>query len=251
MKTQSHEALKKPHLDKPSGTRDTRVKSLFGAHTMADRSPARQQPDSFTWSDDNQMWCADQLKKYPEPRKASAVIPFLWKAQKQEGWISIAAMETIAAQLEMPYIRVYEVATFYTMFNLKPVGKHFVQLCGTTPCMLRGSEDLITVCEDVIGPQNHINESGNLSWLEVECLGACCNAPMVQINDYYYQDLTPDTFRDILAKLDKGESVEPGVFNEGRHTSDPEGENTTLTEDSIYQGEQAKPLTSLPNAGAA
>ena len=218
---------------------------------MADRSPARQQPDSFTWSDDNKTWCADQLKKYPEPRKASAVIPFLWKAQKQEGWISIAAMEAIAAQLEMPYIRVYEVATFYTMFNLKPVGKHFVQLCGTTPCMLRGSEDLIAVCEDMIGPQNHINESGNLSWLEVECLGACCNAPMVQINDYYYQDLTPETFRDILAKLDKGEHVEPGVFNEGRHTSDPEGENTTLTDDSIYQGEQATALTSLPNAGAA
>lgn len=218
---------------------------------MADRSPSRQQPDSFAWSDENKAWCEDQLKKYPEPRKASAVIPFLWKAQKQEGWIPIVAMEAIAAQLEMPYIRVYEVATFYTMFNLKPVGKYFVQLCGTTPCMLRGAEDLAEVCKEVIGPQNQINESGNLSWLEVECLGACCNAPMVQINDYYYQDLTQETFRGILAKLDKGEYVEPGVFNEGRHTSDPEGDNTTLTDETIYQGEQAAPVAALPNTGAA
>jgi NADH-quinone oxidoreductase subunit E len=218
---------------------------------MADRSPSRQQPESFEWSADNRAWCDEQVKKYPDGRQASAVIPFLWRAQKQEGWISIAAMEAIAAQLGMPYIRVYEVATFYTMFNLKPVGKYFVQLCGTTPCMLRGSEELIDVCKEMIGPQNAITENGNLSWLEVECLGACCNAPMVQINDYYYQDLTPETFRDILAKLGRGEYVEPGVFNEGRHTSDPEGENTTLTDDSIYKGEQAKPLDRLPNTDAA
>ncbi|GGY36629.1 NADH-quinone oxidoreductase subunit NuoE [Parvularcula lutaonensis] len=218
---------------------------------MAERTPSRQQPDSFEWSPENKSWCEEQIKKFPEGRQASAVIPFLWRAQKQEGWVSIAAMETIAKQLDMPYIRVYEVATFYTMFNLKPVGKYYVQLCGTTPCMLRGAEDLVEVCKDVIGPQNTITPSGNLSWIEVECLGACCNAPMVQINDYYYQDLTPEIFRDILMKLDRGEYVEPGVFNDGRHTSDPEGENTTLTSDEIYKGEQAKPLTKLPNTDAA
>ncbi|MCQ8186170.1 NADH-quinone oxidoreductase subunit NuoE [Parvularcula maris] len=218
---------------------------------MADRSPARQQPTDFAWSAENQSWCDAQIAKFPAGRQASAVIPFLWRAQKQEGWVSIAAMEHIAKQLDMPYIRVYEVATFYTMFNLKPVGTYYVQVCGTTPCMLRGSEDLIEVCKDVIGPQNHITQSGNLSWIEVECLGACCNAPMAQIGDYYYQDLTPETFKDILAKLDRGEHVEPGVFNEGRHTSDPEGENTTLTDESIYQGEQAKPITKLPNTDAA
>ncbi|MEM1410254.1 MAG: NADH-quinone oxidoreductase subunit NuoE, partial [Pseudomonadota bacterium] len=206
---------------------------------MADRRPARQQPEQFSWSETNAVWCEEQMKKYPEGRQASAVIPFLWRAQKQEGWISIAAMETIAAQLGMPYIRVYEVASFYTMFNLRPVGKYFVQLCGTTPCGLRGAEELVDVCKEIIGPQNVVTSSGNLSWLEVECLGACCNAPMAQINDYYYQDLTPDTFRDILMKLDRDEYVEPGVFNPGRHTSDPEGDNTTLTDKSIYSGDQA------------
>lgn len=218
---------------------------------MADRRPARQQPEQFSWSETNAVWCEEQMKKYPEGRQASAVIPFLWRAQKQEGWISIAAMETIAAQLGMPYIRVYEVASFYTMFNLRPVGKYFVQLCGTTPCGLRGAEELVDVCKEIIGPQNVVTSSGNLSWLEVECLGACCNAPMAQINDYYYQDLTPDTFRDILMKLDRDEYVEPGVFNPGRHTSDPEGDNTTLTDESIYSGDQAKPITALRNTGAA
>ena len=217
---------------------------------MAERSPAKAQPGSFAWTPDNQSWCAEQLTKYPEGRQASCVIPFLWRAQKQEGWISIPAMEHIAGQLSMPYIRVYEVATFYTMFNLKPVGRYFVQLCGTTPCQLRGSDDLIAVLHEVIGPQNTITPSGNLSWLEVECLGACCNAPMAQINDYYYQDLTPEVFRDILQRLDRGEPVEPGVFNEGRHTSDPEGEDTTLTDPALYDGSRAQKVT-LPNTAPA
>ncbi|MEM1381082.1 MAG: NADH-quinone oxidoreductase subunit NuoE [Pseudomonadota bacterium] len=218
---------------------------------MADRRPAREQPRSFDWNEANEAWCKAQLEKYPEGRQASAVIPFLWRAQKQEGWISIAAMEVIAAQLGMPYIRVYEVATFYTMFNLKPVGTYFVQLCGTTPCALRGAESLADVCREVIGPQNAVTGSGNLSWLEVECLGACCNAPMAQINDYYYQDLSPEMFREMLKRMDQGEHVEPGVFNEGRHTSDPEGDNTTLTDESIYSGKQAVPLTKLPNTDVA
>ena len=217
---------------------------------MAERSPARQQPDGFAWTPENQEWCDAQLAKYPEGRQASAVIPFLWRAQKQDGWVTIPAMERIAEQLSMPYIRVYEVATFYTMFNLKPEGRYFVQLCGTTPCQLRGSEELIEVCHEVIGPQHTITPSGNLSWLEVECLGACCNAPMVQINDYYYQDLTPEVFRDILQRLDRGEHVEPGVFNDGRHSSDPEGGLTTLTDESLYDGSRAEPV-SLPNREAA
>ena len=218
---------------------------------MADRTPARNQPDSFAWTEENLDWCEGQIRKFPEGRQASAVIPFLWQVQKQEGWVSIPAMETIAAQLGMPYIRVYEVATFYTMFNLKPVGTYFVQLCGTTPCMLRGAEELASVCEKVIGPQNTVSESGHLSWLEVECLGACCNAPMAQINDYYYEDLTPEKLEEILLKLDRGEYVEPGVFNDGRHTSDPEGDNTSLKDPSLYDGSAAKKIDKLPNSEPA
>ncbi len=218
---------------------------------MADRRPAAQQPDSFAWTDDSKAIAETWIAKYPEGRQASAVIPLLWQAQKQEGWVSIPAMEAIAAQLSMPYIRVYEVATFYTMFNLKPEGTYFVQLCGTTPCMLRGAEDLAAVCEKVIGPQGTLTDSGHLSWLEVECLGACCNAPMVQINDYYYQDLTAEKFEEILVKLDRGEYVEPGVFNAGRHTSDPEGDNTSLTDASLYDGSAAQPIAKLPNSDPA
>ena len=213
---------------------------------MAERTPSREQPDGFAWTEENRAWCDAQLAKYPEGRQASAVIPFLWRAQKQEGWVTIPAMEEVARQLDMPYIRVYEVATFYTMFNLKPEGRYFVQLCGTTPCQLRGSEDLIAVCHEMIGPQHTISPSGNLSWLEVECLGACCNAPMVQINDYYYQDLSPQNLRDILTALDKGEYVEPGVFNPERHTSDPEGGLTSLTDPSLYDGSRAEKVE-LPN----
>ena len=213
---------------------------------MAGRKLAKTQPTSFAWSSENITWCEEMLKRYPEPRKASAVIPFLWQAQAQEGWVTIPMMEFIAKQLEMPYIRVYEVATFYTMFNLTPVGEYFIQLCGTTPCMLRGAEILKETCAKIIGPETEINDTGKLSWLEVECLGACCNAPMVQINNYYYEDLTPEKFEEILLKLNKGEFVEPGTFNPGRHTSDPEGENTTLTDSKLYEGAYGKPK-SLPN----
>ncbi len=218
---------------------------------MATAKPAKQQPKSFAWTPENEKWCVEQLKKYPEGRQASAVIPFLWQAQKQEGWVSIPAMEHIANQLSMPYIRVYEVASFYTMFNLAPVGEFFVQLCGTTPCMLRGANDLKKICEKIIGPQNQLSENGKLSWLEVECLGACCNAPMAQINDYYYEDLTPEIFEDILAKLNRGEMVKPGTFNEKRHTSDPEGGPTTLLDESLYDGSAAKPITKLPHSEPA
>jgi len=219
---------------------------------MASRKPAKEQPASFAWNADNQSWCDAQMKKFPEGRQASCVIPFLWRGQKQEGWISIPMMEAIAKQLDMPYIRVYEVSTFYTMFNLVPVGQNYVQLCGTTPCMLRGAHDLREVCKDVIGPENHVSDDGKLSWLEVECLGACANAPMVQIStkdgDHYYEDLTPEIFEDLLGKLRKGEEIKIGTANPKRHTSDPEGENTTLTDPSLYDGSAAQPIRELPNS---
>ncbi len=222
---------------------------------MAARRPAKNQPSSFAWSAENSLWCDEQLKKYPAGRQASCVIPFLWRGQKQEGWISIPMMEAIAQQLSMPYIRVYEVATFYSMFNLAPVGEFFVQVCGTTPCMLRGSRDLNAVCERVICDQNHVSEDGKFSWLEVECLGACVNAPMIQIStrdgDHYYEDLTPEIFEDLLVKLRRGEEVKIGTQHPGRHTSDPEGDNTTLLDPTLFDGSKAAPIAELPNSRPA
>jgi NADH-quinone oxidoreductase subunit E len=192
------------------------------------------------------------MKKYPAGRQASCVIPFLWRGQKQEGWISIPMMEAVARQLDMPYIRVYEVATFYSMFNLAPVGEYFIQVCGTTPCMLRGSKDLNAVCERVIGHENHVSDDGKLSWLEVECLGACVNAPMVQIStkdgDHYYEDLTPEILEEMLVKLRRGESVKIGTANAKRKTSNPEGDLTSLTDPSLFDGSRAAPIGALPNA---
>ncbi|MEM8935576.1 MAG: NADH-quinone oxidoreductase subunit NuoE [Pseudomonadota bacterium] len=222
---------------------------------MAARKPHKDQPASFAWTPENQAWCDAQVKKYPDGREASCVIPFLWRGQKQEGWISIPMMEAIARQLEMPYIRVYEVATFYTMFNLAPVGEYFVQLCGTTPCMLRGAQDLREVCKKVIGPENAVSEDGKLSWLEVECLGACVNAPMAQIStnegDHYYEDLTPELFEDLLGRLRRGEDVKIGTANPRRHTSDPVGDNTSLSDPALYDGSAGQPLRAIPNAQPA
>jgi NADH-quinone oxidoreductase subunit E len=222
---------------------------------MATRKPAKTQPAAFRWSAENLAWCEAQVKKYPPGRQASCVIPFLWRGQKQEGWISIPMMEAIARQLDMPYIRVYEVATFYSMFNLAPVGEYFVQVCGTTPCMLRGSRELNAVCERVIGEEAHVSADGKFSWLEVECLGACVNAPMVQIStrdsDHYYEDLTPEIFEDLLAKLRRGETVKIGTANPKRHSSNPEGALTSLTDPSLYDGSRAAPIAALPNAKPA
>ena len=157
---------------------------------MTVRRLADEQPASFDFTPENRAWCDAQIAKYPQGRQASAVIPLLWKAQAQHDyWLPKPAIEKVAEMLDMPYIRVLEIATFYSMFNLAPVGTHFIQLCGTTPCMLRGAEDIKKVCEEKIGPQRHVRADGKFSWLEVECLGACCNAPMVQINDDYYEDL--------------------------------------------------------------
>ncbi|MEM9168686.1 MAG: NADH-quinone oxidoreductase subunit NuoE [Pseudomonadota bacterium] len=217
---------------------------------MAARRPAKNQPASFAWTPDNLAWCDAQMQKFPEGRQASCVIPFLWRGQKQEGWISIPMMEAIARQLEMPYIRVFEVASFYTMFNLAPVGQFFVQVCGTTPCMLRGSDGLRDVCKNKIGPENAVTEDGKFSWLEVECLGACVNAPMVQIStnetDHYYEDLTPEILEDLLARFERGDAVTSGTQNPRRNTSDPEGDDTSLTEPALYDGSAAKSAP-LPN----
>ena len=185
------------------------------------------QPESFAFTPENIEWSKGQISKYPEGRQASAIIPLLWQAQKQEGWLSEPAIRTVADMLDMPYMRALEVATFYTMFNLSPVGEFFVQLCGTTPCWLRGADDLKSVCRKMIGEQGDITEDGKLSWLEVECLGACVNAPMVQINDDFYEDLTAESFEQVLTDLRAGKEVTTGPQNT-RHTSEPEGGLTVL-----------------------
>jgi NADH-quinone oxidoreductase subunit E len=193
---------------------------------MSVRRLAEQQPASFAFT-----------PKYPPGRQASAIIPLLWRAQAQNDyWLPKPAIEKVADMLDMPYIRALEIATFYSMFNLAPVGKYYVQLCGTTPCMLRGSGDIAKVCEERIGPQKHVSADGNFSWLEVECLGACCNAPMVQINDDYYEDLTPENFRKLLDDLAAGREVKMGSQT-GRVSSEPEpGKGPTLLDASLYDG---------------
>jgi NADH-quinone oxidoreductase subunit E len=194
---------------------------------MAVRRLAEKQPKSFAFSKENLEWVKGQVAKYPEGREASAVIPLLWKAQEQEGWVTEPAIRVIADLLGMAHIRVLEVATFYTMFNLEPVGKYLVQLCGTTPCMLRGSEELKKVCRRKIGEQEHVTKDGKFSWREVECLGACVNAPMVQINYDYYEDLTPENFERLLDGLAAGKDMKPGPQID-RQFSAPVGGPTTL-----------------------
>jgi NADH-quinone oxidoreductase subunit E len=194
---------------------------------MAVRRLSEKQPKHFAFSKENMKWVEEQIKKYPEGRQASAVIPLLWKAQEQEGWVAEPAIRLIADMLGMAHIRVLEVATFYTMFNLEPVGKYLIQLCGTTPCMLRGAEDLKKVCQRRIGDQEHVTKDGKFSWREVECLGACVNAPMVQINYDYYEDLTPESFEKILDALAAGKEPPPGPQID-RQFSAPVGGPTTL-----------------------
>ena len=196
---------------------------------MSVRRLADTQPDSFAFTPENDAWARSEIAKYPKGREASAVIALLWRAQAQnQYWLPRAAIEKVADILAMPYIRVLEVATFYTMFNLSPVGKHHVQLCGTTPCMLRGAEEIKKVCKSRIGDERHVSADGSLSWVEVECLGACCNAPMVQINDDYYEDLTPKNFLALIDNLAAGKPVKTGSQT-GRVGSEPTGGLTALT----------------------
>jgi NADH-quinone oxidoreductase subunit E len=201
---------------------------------MSVRRLAEKQPASFAFTPDNLAWAKAQVAKYPEGRQHSAVIPVLWRAQEQcGGWLPQKAIEATAELLGMAKIRVLEVATFYTMFNLAPVGRFHVQLCGTTPCMLRGSEGLKKVCRRMIGEENHVTADGAFSWIEVECLGACVNAPMVQINADYYEDLTADILTRIINDLSAGKTPKPGPQT-NRINSAPVGGPTTLTDPALF-----------------
>lgn len=223
---------------------------------MSVRRLAAEQPENFAFSKESEAKVKFWLNKYPEDRKASAVIPLLWIAQKQENWVSEPAMREIAARLDMPYIRVYEVATFYTMFNLAPTGQHLIQLCGTTPCWLRGADALKAVCEKKIGPKgrDHVSADGKLAWEEVECLGACANAPMVQISntegDLYCEDLTPEALEQMLDDLAADKPIKAGPVS-GRSASEPTAaKHPVLKDESLYDGSRAKPIK-LPNTEAA
>ncbi|TNF22009.1 MAG: NADH-quinone oxidoreductase subunit E [Rhodobacteraceae bacterium] len=189
------------------------------------------QPDTFAFTEANLAWAEAQVTKYPEGRQASAVIPILWRAQEQEGWLSRPAIEYVADMLGMAHIRVLEVASFYFMFQLQPVGSVAnIQICGTTSCMICGAEDLIGVCRDKIAPKPHeLSADGKLSWEEVECLGACANAPMAQIGKDYYEDLTAERLAEIIDELAAGKVPVPGPQN-GRYTSEPRSGLTSLAE---------------------
>ena len=213
------------------------------------------QPDSFAYTPDNDAWFEGELRKYPEGRQRSAIIPALMRAQEQEGWVTKAAIEYIADRLDMPYIRALEVATFYTQFMLSPVGtRAHVQVCGTTPCMLRGSEELFAICKSRIGPAALTpNQDGTLSWEEVECQGACVNAPMVMIGKDAYEDLTPERFDEILTAFEegRGEHIKPGPQN-GRWLSAPaSGRRTLLDYDEIeeHAHHDQAPLDDRPETG--
>jgi len=188
------------------------------------------QPDSFAFTSENQKWAEAQITKYPEGRQASAIIPLLWRAQEQEGWLTRPAIEHVSEMLGMAYIRGLEVATFYFMFQLQPVGSvAHIQVCGTTSCMICGAEDLVAVCKERIAARPHeLSADGRFSWEEVECLGACSNAPMAQIGKDYYEDLTTARLNEILDDLANGTVPVPGPQN-GRYASEPLGGLTSLT----------------------
>jgi len=202
------------------------------------RRPHPDQPDGFAYTPANQAWAEGQITKYPEGRQASAIIPLLWRAQEQEGWLSRPAIEHVASMLDMAYIRALEVASFYFMFQLQPVGfVAHIQICGTTSCMICGAEDLVAVCKDKIAAQPHqISADGKFSWEEVECLGACANAPMAQIGKDYYEDLTAERFAELLDEIAAGDVPTPGPQN-GRFASEPKSGLTSLKE---YDSGQTK-----------
>lgn len=189
------------------------------------------QPDSFAFTPANLEWAKGQISKYPEGRQASAIIPLLWRAQEQEGWLSRPAIEYVANMLGMAYIRALEVATFYFMFQLQPVGSvAHIQICGTTSCMICGAEDLIAVCKELVAKTPHtLSADGKFSWEEVECLGACANAPMAQIGKDYYEDLTAEKLRALIGRFSKGEVPVPGPQN-GRYAAEPLKGLTSLKE---------------------
>ena len=209
---------------------------------MADRTPAPDTPElrarwgSFAWTDENRAKADWHIAKYPAGRQRSAVMPLLDLAQRQvgaetdtQGWLPLPVIEYVAAYLDMPVIRVLEVATFYFMYNLRPVGRFHVQVCGTTPCMLRGSDDLFAACKKRGMVKGHVSDDGLWTLTEVECMGNCATAPMAQINDDNYEDLTPERLDAVLDALAAGDTPKAGTQEPGRHTSEPSGGPTTLT----------------------
>jgi len=204
-------------------------------------APADQQPANFAFSEENRKAVDRWVAKYPKGRQRSAVIAALWIGQEQEGWVTQRMIEEVAKILDMPVMRVLEVATFYTMFNLVPVGQYLVQVCTTTPCWLRGSDDVVAACQKHIAPSQHaISADGKFSWMEVECLGACVNAPMMQIGKDYYEDLDGPTTERIFEALRRGETPKPGP-QDGRHSSEPEGGAPTLKDPKLYDGGYSNP----------
>jgi len=188
--------------------------------------------EAFEFTSENMKWAEGQLAKYPATRRQSAVMPLLTKAQEQNnGWVSVPVMEYIADMLEMPYIRVQEVVTFYTMYRQKPVGKHVIEVCTTTPCWLRGSDDVVAACKDELGIGfGETTADGEFTLLEVECAGACVNAPVIAYEKEYYEDLDTDSTRRFIKAIKNGDGVRPGPQTTGRHKSAPAGGPTTLKE---------------------
>ena len=216
---------------------------------MSVRRLAKEQPASFGFSPEMQEQVRWWIAKLPAGRQQSAVIPLLWLVQKQEGWVPEPALRVVAETLSMAVIRVLEIATFYTMFQLSPVGSvAHVQLCGTTPCMLRGANRLKRLLAERIGGKDHLSADGRFSWEEVECMGACANAPMVAIHDGYYEDLTVETLGAILDDFAAGQRPAPGSAI-GRQGAAPEGGSLTLSDTRLYDGSRAR-LLALPNLPA-
>ena len=198
---------------------------------MSLRRPAKDQPESFEFNPSSLEAAKNIIAKYPQGKQQSAVMALLYIAQRQNNnWIPLAAMKYIAKLLEMPYIKVYEVATFYTMYNLSPVGKYFIQVCTTTPCLIRGADKIVKVCKNKISEkENQISKNGECSWTEVECLGACVNAPMMQINQDYFEDLDENKAEEIIQKLSEDKLPKPGSAKNRKNTA-PEKGRTTLLE---------------------
>tara|TARA_Y100001958_G_C21017976_1_gene395603 strand:+ start:154 stop:762 length:609 start_codon:yes stop_codon:yes gene_type:complete len=196
---------------------------------MSVKKVSKDQPEKFEFNKDSLNIANKIILNYPKGKQQSAVMALLYIAQRQnDNWIPLSAMKYIAKYLEMPYIKVYEVATFYTMYNLAPVGKYFFQVCTTTPCMLRGAYKLVDVCKNKITQnENEVSDDGDISWMEVECLGACVNAPMIQINDDYFEDLDEQKLEKIIENIKKGQNIEPGSYK-GRKSSEPENNRITL-----------------------
>ena len=196
---------------------------------MSLRRPAKNQPETFEFNSSSLEEANKIVSKYPKGKQQSAVMALLYIAQKQnDNWIPLSAMKYIAKFLDMPYIKVYEVATFYSMYNLSPVGKYFIQVCTTTPCMIRGANKLVEACKEKISEkENMLSNNNTCSWMEVECLGACVNAPMLQINDEYYEDLDKEKTLEIFDKILNGETPKPGSYR-GRINTEPENNRKTL-----------------------